>query len=41
VYGFCVPAFHATAATKALAHNADMAKVQEWLGHANSAITRL
>jgi len=41
VYGFCVHAFHATAATKALAHKADMAKVQEWLGHANSAITRL
>jgi site-specific recombinase XerC len=25
----------ATAATNALAHNADIAKVQEWLGHAD------
>jgi site-specific recombinase XerC len=24
-----------------LAHNADIAKVQEWLGHANIATTRL
>src|SRR5262249_5030331 len=31
----------ATAATNALAHNADIAKVQEWLGHANIATTRL
>jgi len=30
-----------TAATNALAHNADIAKVQEWLGHANIATTRL
>ena len=29
------------AATNALAHNADIAKVQEWLGHANIATTRL
>jgi integrase/recombinase XerD len=27
--------------TDALAHNADIAKVQEWLGHANIATTRL
>ena len=29
------------AATNALSHNADIAKVQEWLGHANIATTRL
>ena len=34
-------ALRATAATNALAHNADMAKVQEWLGHATIATTRL
>jgi site-specific recombinase XerC len=27
--------------SNALAHNADIAKVQEWLGHANIATTRL
>jgi site-specific recombinase XerD len=31
----------ATAATNALDHDADIAKVQEWLGHANIATTRL
>ena len=31
----------ATAATNALDHHADIAKVQEWLGHANIATTRL
>jgi integrase/recombinase XerD len=41
VHGFCVHALRATAATNALAHNADIAKVQEWLGHANIAMTRL
>jgi site-specific recombinase XerC len=30
-----------TTATNALAHNADIAKVQEWLGHDNIATTRL
>ena len=30
-----------TAATNALDHEADIAKVQEWLGHANIATTRL
>jgi hypothetical protein len=34
VHGFRVHAVRATAATTALAHNADIAKVQEWLGHA-------
>jgi site-specific recombinase XerC len=28
-------------ATNALEHEADIAKVQEWLGHANIAATRL
>src|SRR5215471_2666337 len=41
VHGFCEHALRATAATNALAHNADIAKVQEWLGHANIATTRL
>ena len=31
----------ATAATNALDHGADIAKVQEWLGHANIATTRV
>ena len=30
-----------TAASNALEHAADIAKVQEWLGHANIAATRL
>lgn len=34
-------ALRATAATNALDHEADIAKVQEWLGHANIATTRL
>src|SRR6202012_490587 len=34
-------ALRATAATNALDHNADIAKVQEWLWHANIATTRL
>jgi integrase/recombinase XerD len=40
VHGFCVHSLRATAATNALAHNADIAKVQEWLGHANVSTTR-
>ena len=31
----------ATAATNALSHEADAAKVQEWLAHANVSTTRL
>lgn len=31
----------ATAATNAFDHEADIAQVQEWLGHANIATTRL
>lgn len=34
-------ALRATAATNALDHNADIAKVQEWLCHSNIATTRL
>ena len=34
-------AMRATAATNALSHKADIAKVQEWLGHANISTTRL
>jgi site-specific recombinase XerD len=40
VHGFCVHALRATAATNALAHHADIARVQEWLGHANISTTR-
>jgi integrase/recombinase XerD len=32
---------HPQDCTKALAHNADIAKVQEWLGHADISTTRL
>ena len=38
---FCAHSLRATAATNALDHEADIAKVQEWLGHANIATTRL
>ena len=41
VHGFCVHALRATAAANTLAHNADIAKVQEWLGHANSTTSQL
>jgi integrase/recombinase XerD len=34
-------ALRATAATNALDHQADIAKVQEWLGHANIGTTRI
>jgi site-specific recombinase XerD len=34
-------ALRATAATNALDNHADIAKVQEWLGHANIATTRI
>jgi site-specific recombinase XerD len=36
-----VHGLRATAATNALEHEADIAKVQEWLGHANISTTRL
>jgi site-specific recombinase XerD len=41
VAGFGPHALRATAATNALDHEADIAKVQEWLGHANIATTRI
>lgn len=41
VDGLGVHELRATAATNALEHEADIAKVQEWLGHANIATTRL
>lgn len=41
VEGFGPHALRATAATNALDHEADIAKVQEWLGHANIATTRI
>ena len=43
VLGFEIGAhsLRATAATNALDHEADIAKVQEWLGHANIATTRI
>jgi integrase/recombinase XerD len=34
-------ALRATAATNALDHDADIAKVEGWLGHANIAATRI
>ena len=36
-----VHSLRATAATNALNHDADLAKVQDWLGHANISTTRL
>ena len=39
--GVCVHSMRATAATNALSNGAHIAKVQEWLGHANISTTRL
>lgn len=41
VDGLGVHGLRATAATNALEHEADIAKVQQWLGHANISTTRL
>jgi site-specific recombinase XerD len=41
VDGVSAHAMRATAATNALQHQADIAKVQEWLGHASVSTTRL
>ena len=38
---FRVHSLRATAATNALEHQSDIARVQQWLGHANIATTRL
>lgn len=37
----CVHSLRATAATNALENDADIVKVQEWLGHANISTTRI
>jgi len=39
--GVCAHSMRATAVTNALSNEADIAKVQEWLGHANVFTTRL
>lgn len=41
VDGLCLHSLRATAATNALEHQADIAYVQKWLGHANISTTRL
>ena len=41
IEGLCTHALRATAATNALDNDADIAKVQEWLGHSNISTTRL
>ncbi|WP_438390492.1 tyrosine-type recombinase/integrase [Caballeronia sp. DA-9] len=41
IQGFGVHSLRATAATNALEHEANIAKVQEWLGHPNIATTRI
>jgi len=41
VDGLGVRGLRATAATNALEHKADSAKVQAWLGHANISITKI
>ena len=41
VAGLGVHGLRATAATNALEHEADIAKVQAWLGHANISTTRI
>jgi integrase/recombinase XerD len=40
-FGIGAYALRAPAATTALDHQADIAKVQEWLGHANIGTTRI
>ena len=41
VNGLFLHSMRATAATDALSHDSDIAKVQEWLGHVNESTTRL
>jgi integrase/recombinase XerD len=41
VPGLCVHSLRATAATNALENKADIAKVQDWLGHADISTTRM
>jgi integrase/recombinase XerD len=40
-FAICAHALRSAAATNALDHEADIAKVQEWLGHANISTTRI
>ncbi len=39
--GICAHAMRATAATNALEHHADIAKVRDWLGHADISTTQV
>ena len=41
VIGLCVHSLRATAATNALSHDADIRRVQDWLGHADISTTCL
>jgi site-specific recombinase XerD len=41
IEGFRTHSLRATTATNALDHEADIANMQEWLGHANIATMRL
>jgi integrase/recombinase XerD len=41
VIGLCVHSLRTTAARNALSHEAEIAKVQEWLAHAKVSTTRL
>ena len=41
VPGLRVHSLCATAATNALSNNADIAKIQEWLGHSDISTTRM
>jgi integrase/recombinase XerD len=41
VNDLCAHSLRARAATNAFSHDSDIAKVQEWLGHANLPTTRL
>jgi len=41
IEGFGPHALRATAATNSLEHDVDIAKVQQWLGHANISTTRV
>ena len=41
VLGCCARSLRATAATNALAHRVDIAKVQGWLGHTSLSTTHM
>jgi integrase/recombinase XerD len=40
VKGLCLHSLRATAATNALSNDANIARIQDWLGHANVSTTR-